>query len=171
MIRGAVSRRRLQNRGVHLLRKIGSSCELQIHRFAAGVIPISGIGDRQRSGGRHHAAAFDFRGNDVPACGSLAPHGVNKKCMASKSRRNFAAVSSSNSNGDPPILRCTADITLTGRSRGNLCKTGAKCSKCDWIPEILYPQPNVFLKNGRVYPINLLSVVTGPPNRVKVNTT
>ncbi len=72
---------------------------------------------------------------------------------------------------DPPILRRTADITLAGRSGGNLCKTGAKCGKCDWIPEIRYPQPNVFLKNGREYPINLLSVVTGPPDRVKVNTT
>jgi len=39
------------------------------------------------------------------------------------------------------------------------------------MPEILYTQPDVFLKNRRVYPINLLSVVTGPPNRVKVNTT
>ena len=72
---------------------------------------------------------------------------------------------------DPPILRRTADITLAGQVMRNHCKTGARCGKCDWIPEILYPQPNVFLKNGRVYPINLLSVVTGPPNRVKVNTT
>jgi hypothetical protein len=72
---------------------------------------------------------------------------------------------------DPPILRRTADITLAGRSRRNLCKSGAKGGKCDWIPEILYPQSHVFLKNGRTYPINLLSVVTGPPNRVKVNTT
>jgi hypothetical protein len=60
---------------------------------------------------------------------------------------------------------------VLGKSRGNLCKTGARCGKCDWIPEILYPRPHVFLKNGRMYPINLLSVVTGPPNRVKVNTT
>jgi hypothetical protein len=127
-----VSRHCLQNRGVHLLRKIGSSCELQIHRFAARVIPISGIGDRQRSGGRHHAPAFDFRvsvslagtgGNNVPACGTpRVRNGVNKKCMASKGRRNCTcstAVSSSNSNGDPPILRHTADITLAGRSRGS----------------------------------------------------
>jgi len=55
--------------------------------------------------------------------------------------------------------------------RGSICKSGAKCGKCDWIPESFYPQPKVFLKNGRAYPINLLSVVTGPPNRVKVNTT
>ena len=72
---------------------------------------------------------------------------------------------------DPPILCRTADITLAGHVKRKLCKTGARCGKCDWIPEILYPQPNVFLKKGRAYPINLLSVVTGPPNRVKVNTT
>jgi hypothetical protein len=66
---------------------------------------------------------------------------------------------------DPPILRRTADITLAGRSGENLCKTGAKCGKCDWVPEILYSELNVLLKIGRLYPINLLSVVTGPPNQ------
>ena len=66
---------------------------------------------------------------------------------------------------DPPILRRTADITLAGQVMRNLCKTGARCGKCDWIPEILYSQPNVFLKNGRACPINLLSVVTGPPKQ------
>jgi hypothetical protein len=58
-----------------------------------------------------------------------------------------------------------------GQVKGSLCKTGAKCGKCDWMPEILYPQPNVFLKIGRVYPINILCVVTGPPNEGEVNTT
>ena len=36
---------------------------------------------------------------------------------------------------------------------------------------MLYTPPNVFLKNGRVYPINILCVVTGPPNEGEVNTT
>jgi len=191
MIRRGVTRRCMQNRGVHPLGKIGLSCELQIHRPAARIIPISGIGDRQRGGGRRHATAPDFGasivlagigGNNLPACDAGAPVGVNKKDIPSKGRRNFtgsnakeslvspqagfpAAVSSSNSNGDPPILRLAADITLAGRSMRNLCKTGAKCGKCDWIPEILCPQPNVPLKNGRMFPISLLSVVTGPPKQ------